>query len=472
MSRNITAFFSLLAIWISPILADKNAFRTFFPEERQEVEYFINDTDCNTQFSDSHPDSFEPNKTFLTFYGDSLGDFVEEPLYGYFGWDKYLTMMNFGVEWNVQNLAVAGYTTEGVYNLVSRCALSIEKRINFKTSPNVALEIGGNDFWGNSLLLTFMPWKFGSVVDRVIYNTKAILYQLRNPRRNKNILVMGNFPNLSYSPTLGHTNKYFKPLSVHPDVNFSLNMDKLKEEQAKAFRDDVQRGFIASMGSMGGWLVAFIMPVDINKLNAEFSQAILGIKQAYNEAIAKLVVVSNIMELEALHSQILNLGSSPTGFDDWYWQWLRTIRNNPSMVTSLGMLFSQGPLELSVQEVNQKYGNVHFLPMYHLFIRQHDCFIFGQCWVANPLLYQDQIGHLNFLGYTIWASALSNKVVELNWHNSLVNGPPKFNGAVSIPGDDTVVVPTIDEYPPDSVVIHPDPIDIFIVICLFTGKCW
>lgn len=468
MNNKIKYWVWALLIASFPITADKNSFKIIVSTETQTIDYFFKNN-CNTQFDDSHPDSFEPNKTFLTFYGDSLGDYVEEPLYGYFGWNKYLTMMNLGVEWNVQNLAVAGYTSANVYKLISDCADRPTRRINFKTSPNVALEIGGNDFWANSLLLTFMPWKFGTVVDRVVYNTKAILYQLRNPRRNKNILVMGNFPNLSYSPTLGNTSSYFKAGSVHPNSLFSTNMDHLKEEQAKAMLDEVQRGFLVA-ASLG--IATLLIPIDITKLNLELSRAILGMKQAYNEAIAKLVLVTNIMELDALHSQIKNTGDSPTGKDNWYWLWLRTIRNNISMVTSLGMLFSQGPLEHSVNEVNQKYGNVHFLPMYHLFIRQKDCFEFGQCWVANPTLYQDQIGHLNYIGYTVWASALSNKVVELNWHNSLVNGPPKFNGAVSIPGDDTVVVPTIDEYPPDSVVIHPAPIDIWLVLCLFTGKCW
>ncbi len=84
-----------------PLFADKNSFKFWFPDTNHTVKYFI-DNNCNTQFDDNNPESFEPTKTFLTMYGDSLGDFVDEPAYGHFGWDKYLTLMNFGVEWNVQ----------------------------------------------------------------------------------------------------------------------------------------------------------------------------------------------------------------------------------------------------------------------------------------------------------------------------------------------------------------------------------
>lgn len=94
MNKKKWVFIGFLAIWVSAVFADKNSFKVFSIAENRTVKNFIESTECNSQFDDSHPDSFEPNKTFLTFYGDSLGDFVEEPLYGYFGWDKYLTMMN------------------------------------------------------------------------------------------------------------------------------------------------------------------------------------------------------------------------------------------------------------------------------------------------------------------------------------------------------------------------------------------
>lgn len=94
--------------------ADKNFFTTFGGVKPfwQTRDGFINESNfCNTMFEPGHPEAFEPNKTFLTFYGDSLGDLINEFAYGYFSWDQYLTLMYPAVEWNVQNLAHSGDTT-------------------------------------------------------------------------------------------------------------------------------------------------------------------------------------------------------------------------------------------------------------------------------------------------------------------------------------------------------------------------
>jgi len=57
---------------------------------------------------------FDPNSTMITFYGDSLGDLIDSPLYGYFGWDWYLTTREPHVRWDIQNLAVSGNRTKNV----------------------------------------------------------------------------------------------------------------------------------------------------------------------------------------------------------------------------------------------------------------------------------------------------------------------------------------------------------------------
>ncbi|EMF84405.1 hypothetical protein LEP1GSC188_3256 [Leptospira weilii serovar Topaz str. LT2116] len=91
-----------VSLFNTSLFADKNSFTFWFPDTNHTYDHFFTQTKCNTQFDNNHPESFEPNKTFLTLYGDSLGDFVDEPAYGHFGWDKYLTLMNFGIEWKVQ----------------------------------------------------------------------------------------------------------------------------------------------------------------------------------------------------------------------------------------------------------------------------------------------------------------------------------------------------------------------------------
>ncbi|PJZ47201.1 hypothetical protein EHQ30_04200 [Leptospira brenneri] len=96
--QKISLLSIIVILTVAPVYSDKNAFSFIVSDSFFNYESLVKKSDCNNQFDNSHPASFEPNKTFLTFYGDSLGDFVDEPLYGYFGWDKYLTMMNFGVE--------------------------------------------------------------------------------------------------------------------------------------------------------------------------------------------------------------------------------------------------------------------------------------------------------------------------------------------------------------------------------------
>jgi len=82
---------------------------------------------------------FDPNSTLITFYGDSLGDFVDYPLYGYFGWEWYLSMHDTSVRWDIQNLAVASNRTQQVYDLIKDCSADTARRKNFRTADNVAL---------------------------------------------------------------------------------------------------------------------------------------------------------------------------------------------------------------------------------------------------------------------------------------------------------------------------------------------
>lgn len=153
--------------------------------------------------------NFDPDNTMITFYGDSLGDYVDEPGYGYFGWDTYLSIQNPNVNWKIQNLATGGWTTRNVHDRIKICSSTNANRGVFKTADNVAIEIGGNDYRDNIALLMWMPWKLGAVDQRVTYNTRVLVRMLRNPLRRKKVLVMGNFPAISKSPTLGNYSDYF-----------------------------------------------------------------------------------------------------------------------------------------------------------------------------------------------------------------------------------------------------------------------
>ena len=61
---------------------------------------------CNPDIKD------RGENAFLTFYGDSLGDFVDKHTHGMVGWDAYLGFWKPDIDWRVQNFAIAGWTTQ------------------------------------------------------------------------------------------------------------------------------------------------------------------------------------------------------------------------------------------------------------------------------------------------------------------------------------------------------------------------
>ncbi|MGQ2851890.1 LIC10707 family hydrolase, partial [Leptospira interrogans] len=67
-NKKQTFIIGLLLSLSYPIFADKNSFKFWFPDENHTVKHLVEDTDCNTQFNNNNPESFEPNKTFLTMY--------------------------------------------------------------------------------------------------------------------------------------------------------------------------------------------------------------------------------------------------------------------------------------------------------------------------------------------------------------------------------------------------------------------
>lgn len=407
---------------------------------------------------------FNKDKTFLTFYGDSLGDLVDTPLYGYFGWDFYLSSQYPNINWNIQNFAVGGFTTLEVYNHLRLCT-NPQNRSYYQTADNVALEIGGNDYIQNVAMLVYMPWKYGAVDQRVTENTRILIRMLRNPLRNKKVLLMGNFPTLAKSPTLGDYPKYFAPFKYIPNGQI---FDKAKEfEEAKQNAENQEIANTVNQ-SIFSYVVNQFLPW-------------LG------------TALSLILSAEEYISRTADDYSNLTGQDDWYWRWHgENVKNPLTHAVSLGLMSHQHSLEVMAQEENNysgtyvysqsgfsditiqyQPGGVSFLPLYYYFIRHVDAGL-GHPYVANHNLYSDPI-HVNHIGYFLWSTILARRIVENEWHNL----PPEANyggelcrvwncGRAQNPPYGQVIV---DPNPP-VVVVEPDPIDWVLLLCLFTGKCW
>lgn len=351
------------------------------------------DPDCNRT-------NFDPERTLVTFYGDSLGDYIDQEGYGYFGWETYLTIQNPQINWKIQNLAAGGWTTRDVYNLISHCSRNEINRNAYKTADNVAIEIGGNDYRDNLALLMWMPWKLGAVDQRVTYNTRVLVRMLRNPLRRKNVLLMGNFPAIAKSPTLGNYTDYFVYFKYWPTGQLMnaaevIKNEKIKEQWNEAVKDLMQT------------------------LVYNFDQAFKLIRDA-------LIFDGTVQSMSDMKSYF-DGNISPTGQDEWYWRWLQDSLKNPiSHVISIGLLIHQPSLEAMVNEENAynniytyteenktpvtisyTAGGVRFLPLYTYFLRQTDAF-YGHPYVANPNLYSDLV-HLNHVGYYLWSYHVEKK---------------------------------------------------------------
>lgn len=397
-------FILFVLVSISPVYSDRG---------------FIDEKNCVTDFNE--------NKTILTLYGDSLGDFVDQPLYGVLGWETYLGMHRSSVEWDIQNFATAGATTRTVYDLLKRCAETFKDpndptadpetiRKNFKTADNVAFEIGGNDYMRNSLLFIYAPWRGPDIVNRVTNNQQIIMKMLK--LRNKRVLVMGNFPTLSKSPSMGNWPEYFRAFK-HP-----MNRQLLQKQQ------------------------------NLKQKEKEESEAVLETMFKLMEPeLTFYVELHGWLTNDILKSDIPLIGYKVPGCGDWYRCWLRDNYKNPlSHAMSILMFMGQPALA----EKTRQEG-LEFLDLYAFFIRHSDCTAWGQCWVANPDLFDDFI-HINQYGYFLWSAHLAARIDQLQWANTL----PNVNSIITGP----VVDP-----PAPEVEVGGSLLDLAIIFCLWTRSC-
>ncbi|MCB1194446.1 MAG: hypothetical protein KDK90_28700, partial [Leptospiraceae bacterium] len=367
---------------------------------------------CNPDIKD------RGENTFLTFYGDSLGDLVDLPTHGLVGWDAYLGFFRPDFDplgWRIQNFAVIGWTTRSIYNALKECLKSKEARKEFKMSNTIAMEIGGNDMVNYTPLLIFMPWKYWTyrdpttnkdvkgVVDVVIYNIKVLIYFFRHPLIDKNVLVMGNFPSLSYSPTLGHVGDYFSAFQHMTDIFYQkwtetvppLNIqrdDQFENAQIqKELTIDIWKKLLEIIGSPANLIEDLFGPQFTTKF-VHFLEEVIPKKEKIPDAIEPF----------------------QTNAPDWYFKWVYHTYRNPTTAISFGLYLMQPGLESLAMDLREKTRNwdrtftykedntqtytaqnrkggdyVHFLPLYHTLVRKYDCSAYLYCWVGQPMYYRD-----------------------------------------------------------------------------------
>lgn len=466
----------------------------------------IDGGNCTTEIND------RGKQAFMTFYGDSLGDFVDSWTHGIVGWDAYLGFFRPDIDWRIQNFAVQGWTTKSVYDALIKCLVKKDIRKNFITSNNVAFEIGGNDMVNYTPSLIFFPWRYRTYhdpltnkdvkgfVDVVLHNIKVLIYFFRHPLWDKNVLVMGNFPTFSYSPTLGHMGDYF---DIAKDIN--VYYDKWNEIDP-AFRAlNVQKDDMSEFLKSTQELFIDVFPNVINPLYTPIK--VLG-ESFFDDEFLKYPLkviteklfdqIPNYPSQEEIDKQIEDSLVNTSKAQEWYFEWIYMNSKSPLTAASIGLLLMQPDLEGLANEMREKTRNwrppikdgdkiiytpnnrtggnyVQFLNLYPLFIRTKDCTDYGQCWVANPFLYRDFLpGHVNQFGYYVWAKALSDKMATLqndgDWNRDAVLN---FGGTTDPNAPDKPIVP-IDENGDEVTMEEPEPpsaIDWLLLMCFLFGSC-
>ncbi|TGK20474.1 SGNH/GDSL hydrolase family protein [Leptospira stimsonii] len=405
----------------------------------------------------TNPEQPDKPLPFVTFFGDSLGDFVDLFGYGIYGWSEYLNYHHPEVQWRIQNFAVGGWTTVDIYDAISRC-LQIDVRNSFLTSNHVAFEAGGNDVFFVSIPLAIMPWKLFSypnpfpdpnkpetaivkgIPEQVAENVRGIIRLLRHPQVDKDVLLMGNFPTLSWSPSMGHMGDYF---------------------------------------NMGKKLLDDFYLKDQTSLDARWTDFVENTEEYLESLYSKPYDPS-----QAHDPKLPVFQQYQSSAADWYVRWLYIESKSPTTILSIALGMIQPFVEAVSQQENEynknrshptkivpnrKGGNyVHFLPLYNDFLHPDDCNIYFSCFVGHPPLYRDFLpGHVNMLGYAIWSRRLSDKILELGWDQDTI---PRNGGVAYTPPGDTDNIVT--DIPPHAVDPTPVPIDLLILVCLLTGKCW
>jgi hypothetical protein len=429
--------------------------------------------DTSSHFSDSN------HLPLVTMFGDSLGDFVDSDIHGVFGWNNYLSAVRADIpDWRVQNLAQAGNRTVNLYKEIQGCTRPIYRN-DFKTSNHVAFEIGGNDAAAVSVVVRIMPWKVFSyydpitnqkvtgVIDQLRQNIKSIIRYLRHPMLDKDVLVIGNFTALTTSPTLGEIGNYYDGFKK------PLNDFYLKEKPEIDF-DAITKPM-----------------VDL------FIQNLAEVLQVTDPS--DMITISNqpgkTSHLESVFKKFSNT------MPDWYVNWLIATKDYQT-VLSIILFMMQNPIAEVVAEENIETTNwvlnvkattpaedntmvevpnrkspapgkqfITFLPMYHNFVYWPDCAI-GACYVGYPALFRDALpGHINAMGYFIWATVMADKIIDLDWHNDRI---PRNGGLVWTPPNNPnlTIDPPLPPPTPVEEVVQPSPIDWVLIFCLLTGKCW
>lgn len=297
-------------------------------------------------------------------------DFVDFPGYGMANMGFYLGSDD---SWDVQNFGLNGETSYGLFRYLAsfgddKTNLDCLNNDGHIIADNVAFHIGGNDYRDGWVYVLALPWEIPNYVNRALNNIERSM--TRFYKRKKNVLLIGNYPTIAYSPSMGEPKQYIWGYSgggfIHPtqfDASVDQNMtrknilDKLAED-AKSLLSDISQ-------VLNPKPVTLTYPywVDIN-----------------TKTPTTLISLAALLQ-ESLHEEIVN-------------------RRRPYFQ-------SQGK-------------TLEYLNLWNAFV---DGRVTQEPWVANHVMFSDLV-HPNYLGFALWGKIVSDKIHSLGWDSVPVYTPP------------------------------------------------
>ncbi|MBM9590376.1 lipase [Leptospira sp. 201903075] len=417
---------------------------------------------CNTnsKFSppmQTSPDPVNPlyySKTRVTFFGDSRIDFANAvPMginpalyyapvipsadypgvsfslglfYGVSSLDFYLGT---DPSWNIQNFGHGGDSSIEMLAHLKACLV----RPNYSIAPNVAFEIGGNDYLQNMLMIMLMPWNGDAYINRALNNIErsvTLFYQKR-----KNVLIVGNYPAIGWSAILGlpDEHKGFAFRTFNFKYQYILHRrsisDQISFANAQASIQEILNAILTeyngvSMMDLLGGVTSVALTIPINEDKKCFGMTIPP------HALAP------------------------------YFCWLAANISAPGTIPTHLMLRQ----ELQYPEIQarrrpyfQAQGlTLEYLQIWEKFISP----VTGEPWVVNDALMGD-IVHPNAIGLSVWGQQVAAKIKSMGWH---------------LPG----VAPVVPPPPPPTdtggeVIDRPEPKPIsdleLLILCFWFGFC-
>ena len=342
------------------------------------------------------------DKTAVTFFGDSRLDLVDSPFYGFSSLDHYFTT---GGTWNVQNFGKSTMDSQGFKNQIQTCfgrdPANAAKPLyrNFKIAYNVAFEMGGNDFVNQYPFFIINPALYITRVPQTRDNIVSVIYTLQ--MRERNVLLVGNYPALSWSVRLGDPAGYAGYSGINPNViNAFIDIDHHKpiaERDLKFLTQVIKKLIIGSF-----------MPFTMSIFGAVYSslpgQEQSDLNSVYQDAL-------HFVHADGTGQDDKNFARMATGSYKW---WVTVSNKAVRTIPSLGVVLLENELR-SVVNNPTAYGVQPFA-----YVSTGEAFLYPPAqfepWVVNPNLMPDMI-HKNHLGYAIWGKIVGDKIKELGWPN-------------------------------------------------------